>query len=837
MNAGRTRGAADTLRRLIDRAALVCVGQVVAGTIALPFVLATISTDQWPRRGLLFLHALVYACVGVLLCFVVRAEERARTLGRLLLCVAAVFALGSIKGAHELSGTFVAPLALVFAVKADALTPYFAWRFASDFPHVPDSRRSLRMLGLARGVSLVLAAVLIAASVVSLAWGDATGVLTYLTRAGAHSLYFQLQYVLVLAAFVTLVVRARRASLDERRRVSLLVGGIVLGGMPAIAFIILWSLVPGFPDVVPLRYAGWVIYPALLAAPTVAAYAVVSRRAFGMALLVRRAIDHALSRYVVGALLSAPIVLLLLDLYARRETRLADVVSLRDGGIAALLLIASALALRHHRALLERIDRAFFRERYDARHVTSALVDDCRWVATRDELAALLGAGLDRALHVELVRLYLLNARRRQLEPVGAAERALASDSRLAALISAAEESLDFEIDGPMPKGLAGADVAWLADAGAHCIVPLHDARSNLLGFLALGAKRSDLPFTREDRGLLKSVARAAELTLAYHRLCEDADDLAPPERASEGASECLSCGLVVDGKGERCSACDGSLVECLLPALLAGNLRVVARVGGGGMGTVYRALDADLGRSVALKTLPYASPDAAARLRREAHIMASLAHDAVASVYAVHSWEGRPVVAYEFLAEGTLSDRIVRGPLPLTDVLSIGQTLAGGLAAIHAAGLLHGDVKPSNIGFTSGGRPKLLDFGIAAPIQSLGAQPGHPSHAGTLAYLAPDVASGGTPTFDSDIWSLVMTLFEAITGVQPMIGGDFAETMRRVIGGEVPRASDLDPSLPPSVDDLFARAFGRDGRGRLASAHALSTALARVRELIAIGT
>lgn len=254
-------------------------------------------------------------------------------------------------------------------------------------------------------------------------------------------------------------------------------------------------------------------------------------------------------------------------------------------------------------------------------------------------------------------------------------------------------------------------------------------------------------------------------------------------------------------------------------------------------MGTVYRALDTDLGRAVALKTLPYASPDAATRLRREAHIMATLQHDAVASVYAVHSWQGRPVVAYEFLGEGTLADRIARGPLPIDDVVSIGLSVADGLSAIHAAGLLHGDVKPSNIGFASNGRPKLLDFGIAAPVRTLGERSGHPSHVGTLAYLAPEVATGGVPTFDSDVWSLSMTLFEAATGRQPMIGDDLADTMRRVRAGELPSASDVLPGAPSALDHFFRDAFSADRRRRPSSAAALRSALEQVREVLASAT
>ena len=831
------RGARG-LRWLIDQASILCVAQIVACAVALPFVLATASVDTWARRGLMFLHALVYGSVGVLLRYIVNAEQRARTLGLLLLCFGTVFAAASVRGAEGLDGKVLAPLVLLFAIRADALTPYIAWRFASDFPQIPDTLHSRRMLSLARGLSLTLSVTLVVAGLLAIQLGDATGLLAYLTRSGPHSLYFQLQYVLAIAAFVTLIARARRASLDERHRVSLLVGGIVLGPLPTMVWIILWTLIPGFGEIFPLRYAGWIIYPAMLATPGIAAYAVVARRAFGVAILFRRAVEHALSRYSAILLLSTPAIALMFTLYRHREERLADALSVRNDLTVFLLLAVAIAGLMSQRALLDRIDRAFFRDRYDARHVTAKLVDDCRWVGTREELASLLSNELDEALHVEYTWLFLLDRSHAEYAADEEQGTPLAADTPLVSLISAAEQTFEFDPEARPASALTRSDLAWLDNMRVRCLVPMHDAGANLLGFMALGRKRSSLPFTIEDRALLKSVARAAELTLAYHRLSDDKG--APSSPAVEGplsAQECVSCGLVVAEPVERCPACTGRLVECPLPAIVGGTFKIVARVGAGAMGTVYHAIDTELRRSVALKTLPYVSPDAAATLRREAHIMASVEHEAVATVHGVQSWEGKPIIVYEFLAGGTLADRIVRGPLPITEVVSLGIAIAAGLSAIHDAGMLHGDIKPSNIGFTAAGRPKLLDFGIAAPVHSLGGRAEHPSLAGTLAYLAPQLAGGGIATFDSEVWSLAMTLYEAATGCQPMIGADFPETIGRVRSGRVPPVSDYLPDAPPELVRFFSDAFSRDGRHRMTTASAARVTLLRVCERMPIGT
>ena len=159
-----------------------------------------------------------------------------------------------------------------------------------------------------------------------------------------------------------------------------------------------------------------------------------------------------------------------------------------------------------------------------------------------------------------------------------------------------------------------------------------------------------------------------------------------------------------------------------LAPGSRIGPYEVLAPLGAGGMGEVYRARDLTLRREVALKTLPEAvarEPNRLARLRREARILASLSHPGIATLHGLEeSGDGVPVLVMELVRGETLADRLHRGPLPLKEALAISQQIAEALAAAHQKGVLHRDLKPANISLTPEGRIKLLDFGLARALE-----------------------------------------------------------------------------------------------------------------------
>jgi serine/threonine-protein kinase len=363
---------------------------------------------------------------------------------------------------------------------------------------------------------------------------------------------------------------------------------------------------------------------------------------------------------------------------------------------------------------------------------------------------------------------------------------------------------------------------------------------------IALGAKKSELAFSREDRELLADVAQAGALTLEgrFGAGAPAAEETAAEERAQV----CAGCGQVAPEQALRCPACGGALEPAPLPAVLLGKFRLEQRVGAGGMGVVYRAQDLGLGRRVALKTLPQVSPEAAVRLRREARAMASVLHPHLALIFGVEAWRGTPLLVLEYLDAGTLAGRLEHGRrLPPAETVALGIALAEALDAAHRAGILHRDVKPSNIGFTSAGVAKLMDFGVAR-IVSGALEPDYEPAPGELArpddrrrtasglvlgtplYLSPEALRGETADATFDLWGLAVVLFEAVAGRHPFERASWAETMAAITRAAAPELRSLRADAPPALAEFFAGALALDRGRRPSSARELVQRLERAR-------
>ncbi|PSL51587.1 hypothetical protein B0I31_11917 [Saccharothrix carnea] len=211
---------------------------------------------------------------------------------------------------------------------------------------------------------------------------------------------------------------------------------------------------------------------------------------------------------------------------------------------------------------------------------------------------------------------------------------------------------------------------------------------------------------------------------------------------------------------------------------LVAGRYRLRGRVGAGAMGVVWQALDERLDRVVALKQLvvPEGSDPVAAvgRAAREARIAARLQHPNAVTVHDVVEDDGKPVLVMEYLSARTLADLIAQGPLPAERVVGIGAQIAGALAAAHASGIVHRDVKPGNVLLTEDGTAKITDFGIARAVGDVTVTRTG-LLAGTPAFLSPEVARGGEPGPASDVFALGATLYAAVEGRPPFGDGDNA--------------------------------------------------------------
>lgn len=227
---------------------------------------------------------------------------------------------------------------------------------------------------------------------------------------------------------------------------------------------------------------------------------------------------------------------------------------------------------------------------------------------------------------------------------------------------------------------------------------------------------------------------------------------------------------------------------------------------------------------------------------------MAMVSHPHLAVVHGIETWRDVPFLVEEFLAGGTLATRLAAGPLPLDDVLGLGLALTDALQHLHAARLLHCDIKPSNIGFTSQGVVKLLDFGLArilreaqppsdvettehpGPGSALVAHSTHGALAGTPFYMSPETIRGERPTPAVDLWSLAVVLYECLAGERPFQGTTSAEIFAAITAEQRPDIAAVWPACPPPVQALFARAFDLDPHVRFRDAVMLRPQLRALR-------
>ena len=276
-----------------------------------------------------------------------------------------------------------------------------------------------------------------------------------------------------------------------------------------------------------------------------------------------------------------------------------------------------------------------------------------------------------------------------------------------------------------------------------------------------------------------------------------------------------------------------------LTPGTRLGPYELLAKLGAGGMGEVYRAKDARLGRTVAIKVLPAdAAADASARARfeREARAIAALSHPHICVVHDVGREGDTDYLVMELLDGETLGDRLARarGPLPLPEVLSIGIAIADALDKAHRAGIIHRDLKPANVMLTKSG-PKLLDFGLAKVHAGAGGSgrsggsggavalsdaetastmaPGtaHGTILGSLHYMAPEQVEGRAADARADIWALGALLYEMATGTRPFDGESPASVLGAILKDTPAPLSTRQPLTPPAFAHVVERCLEKD--------------------------
>jgi serine/threonine-protein kinase len=272
-------------------------------------------------------------------------------------------------------------------------------------------------------------------------------------------------------------------------------------------------------------------------------------------------------------------------------------------------------------------------------------------------------------------------------------------------------------------------------------------------------------------------------------------------------------------------------------PPTRLGPFAILGKIGRGGMGVVFRARDEKLGRVVALKVLPENFADDAERRKRffrEARFAASINHPNVATVHEVGEVDGRIYIAMELIEGSTLREKLAAGPLPAAEAVRIARDVVRAVSRAHSGGIAHRDLKPDNIMLSTDGIVKVLDFGLAKPVEMVDSgekvesvtwtQEGR--IVGTPGYMSPEQGTGRKVDVRTDVFSLGVILYEMVTGVRPFKGETSMDVVIATSRDAHVRASTLVPALNARVADLIDRCLEKEPDARYANADALLAAL-----------
>jgi tRNA A-37 threonylcarbamoyl transferase component Bud32 len=515
--------------------------------------------------------------------------------------------------------------------------------------------------------------------------------------------------------------------------------------------------------------------------------------------------------------------LLVLDLVSNHHQTVGDLLKSR-GWIYVVVGALAVVAHSNREGWLSALDRRFFRERYDAQRLLRELLDDVHRAASLEAVAPVVTAKIEAALHPEYAMLLAREPGAPCYQAMASAPASVAplridSESKLVGILRLLEKLLEVPSGESswLSEQLPHSETLWLREARAELLIPVDLAPGRKETLLVLGPKRSEEPYSREDKEFLLSIAGSLRLVVERPAVAVVSDD---------SFRECPECGVCAASSASECPADGTGLAVTAAPRLLTGRYRLERRIGRGGMGTVYAARDTALERDVAAKLMReelVACASAAHRFLQEARAAAVFAHRHVVTIHDYGVAGTRAFLIMELLHGCSLRDEIRHtGALDTKRAMEVFRGVCAAVEAGHRRGLIHRDLKPENIYLArsdEGEIAKVLDFGLVKPIGedtqvTTDSAPG--AAVGTLAYFSPEQWSGALVGPSVDCWALAVTMYEALLGEHPFPAATVEELRCAVMAGMF-----KSPAQPP-WQEFFARAFAVEPQKRPASPGAL---------------
>jgi tRNA A-37 threonylcarbamoyl transferase component Bud32 len=693
-------------------------------------------------------------------------------------------------------------LAVALARIPRPLAMTIGWDFLSRFPHRVAEGVTVRILrGVFYSTGILLWAALnfpVFAELARVPYPPAWGLIQSLGRDGPFLPSANAAFDgFICAGACYVLVRNYRLLIDpdSRRRIRLAAASFGMGAVSVMSLrlIQLWSSVKGtesFAGAAAIAESWTTI--ALGFIPVAFAYAVVKHRVLGVRLVIRRGLQYLLARNVLRLILLVPALIVLVQIVREPNRTLSDLVFRSSWRFYLLVMGTAALSLRYRHEVSQWLDRRFFRIALQEENIWVSLTESIRTANTENEIGDAISQQMQLAMPVEGVRVFFRSD----------------SDGELRAIDSATLEGTE-DMAQLIESHLVGANVAstvaipasfWnlaldpaFAEGRDSLIVPFAGAAVESLGAMILGPKKSEQPYTRKERELLQAIAGQVVMACEVLRLKRNADRESRQRVAVLGRleretiqllNECLQCGKCFNASRVQCPA-DGSALQLTLPVerIILGRYQLNQRLGGGGMGVVYEALDLRLNKLVAVKIMVgelFGNDSALVRFKREARAVASLQHPNVVGMRDFGQLPAGGAFIVMDLVRGVSWRVHLRSGKPLIGERVAGwvENLCAGVAAAHALGIVHRDLKPDNVMISehAGGEVAMvLDFGVAKWQREFEPEtnvslPGRA--VGTRSYMSPEQRAGESVETSTDIYSIAVMTLETLAGLKPPTSG-----------------------------------------------------------------